>query len=135
MGMLKLGGMTADQAEAFLRRVIGSLDAKHGELPVNPMTNNELMLNGGGMVLDTLGRNLWLKSLRSLERGGGRRALTSLLEDAVDPQGVTVQLVPEPFAATAGKKMTTDDLVDWYRQFDFDFKPGSNRTTMIRTPK
>ena len=31
--------------------------------------------------------------------------------------------------------MTTDDLVDWYRQFDFDFKPGSNRTTMIRTPK
>ena len=136
MGMLKLGGMTADQAEAFLRRVIGSLDAKHGELPVNPMTNNELMLGGGGLVLDTLGKNLWLKSLRSLERGGGRRALTSLLEDAVDPQAVTVQLVPEPFATPAGKKMAAHELADWYRQFGFDFKPGIiNRMTMIRTQK
>jgi hypothetical protein len=96
---------------------------------VNPDNTNEVLVAGGGVQLTPIGEDIiQLDSLRAVEKGGGRKALTQLIEVA-DENGTTIQLNPEPFAAPAGKEMTPTELSDWYAGFGFEAQPDG---TMIR---
>jgi hypothetical protein len=101
---------------------------------VNPLNEREVVVEGGGIQGTAVNTDtFWLKSLRAIEPGGGRRALSRLTQMA-DEAGVAIELTPEPFAAPAGKEMTPTELSDWYAGFGFEAQPDGTMVRPAGTP-
>lgn len=93
---------------------------------VNPLNEDEVVVEGGGIQGAPVNEDtFWLKSLRAIERGGGRRAMSRLTQIA-DDAGVAIELNPEPFAAPAGKEMSPTELTEWYKGFGFEERPDGS---------
>lgn len=99
----------------------------------NPMNPRERVVEGGGVTVTAGLEGDWhISDLRAIERGGGRRALEAVLAEA-DRSGMRVNLFPVPLDSPGGKKMTADELSNWYKSFGFQFDPN-NDERMIREP-
>lgn len=89
---------------------------------MNPLNEREMVIGEegkrGGVTLFPRGNLLWLMDLRSIERGGGRRAMEILTQQA-DDAGVAIELHAIPTEAPAGRTMTKADLRKWYEGFGF----------------
>lgn len=105
----------------------GVIDELYNKGMVNPLNDNEVIIEGGGIQGAPIdgGKTFWLKSLRAIEPGGGRRALERLTRLA-DETGTAIQLTPEPFESAAGKEMTPTELTEWYRGFGFEQDAGGD---------
>lgn len=98
----------------------------------NPFNPREVVFDGGAVEAYPHDGAMWLKSLRAVERGGGRRALEKLLAEVADKNSLRVTLSPTPFDAAAGKRMTEDELRAWYRKFGFE---DDEYGDMLRRPR
>jgi hypothetical protein len=77
---------------------------------------------------------VYLQNLYALRRGGGRRAMELIAPRASD-LGITIIISPDPElpAKSAGRKMTEEELREWYRGFGFEDIDRSRE--MIRLPR
>lgn len=78
----------------------------------NPLGGVEISIGSGGTP------EAHINSLRAVQRGGGRAAITRLI-NAADRMGVDLTVFAESFDSTAGKKMSKAALAKWYKQFGF----------------
>ena len=99
----------------------------------NPINERERLIGPplGGVTMSVDAGEIHISDLRSIQRGGGREAMTAVLEIA-DEHGMTVGLHAVPGESPAGKKMTKVKLRAWYE--GFGFKPDRG-DYMIRAPK
>jgi hypothetical protein len=64
------------------------------------------------------GADIMIDDLASIEKGGGNYAMTILCNIA-DEIGVSFSVTAHPLESFAGKKMTLEELVNWYKSFGF----------------
>src|SRR6185369_4829545 len=83
----------------------------------NPFDTREIVIqNKVGIDISFFDGALWVSSITSYEKGGGRLGMQVIL-NAADKHGVIVRLSPEPF----GKKtLNRSQLINWYKRLGFN---------------
>jgi hypothetical protein len=88
----------------------------------NPLNPREFFIGDAAVQMHTTPHgSAYLSLLTSTKRGGGKRAMEHITEEA-DRQGISIELdpVPLPPRGEAGIKMTESKLKQWYKRFGFE---------------
>jgi len=104
---------------------------------INPLNNREVLIDNCLLSLVVSFNVIYIEHVRTLpefkNKGYASRLLKRLV-DLADKMNVRLTLHPQP-TDNQGQGLSTDDLIDWYKRYGFEYPDENSDYEMIRYPR